>query len=155
MSCTIKIKTIKEFQEQGAIKNTREVLDLALFDKLNSEITSLYYNKYGIGNGKQKFFDTENRYVSLANGRQRFLVRAIPNETLFNALEDVLPQNIIQKTPEVLTLTSLPKPNIQLDFVGDEVLLDFDNALELKRKQDKLKKDYQDLQNLINCVWAS
>lgn len=87
MSCSIKSKTITYLQDKGAINRTREVIDLSQFEYYNDYLTKMYYQKYDVGNGQEKLFKTENKHVSLADGRKRFLVRAIPNEYLFEQAE--------------------------------------------------------------------
>jgi hypothetical protein len=153
MSCRIKDKTIKYLQDKDIINKTREVLDLAKFQAENKRLTDIAYRNYGVGNNQIKLFKEDYKSVIKADGSRRLLVRAVPNEILFNSLDEQV--SIEEPSIPVNNLLEINKPIIDLEFIDDEILLDYPNALELKKTQDNLKKEYKKLNDLINCLWGS
>lgn len=151
MSCTIKYKTIKHLQDKNVINDKREVINLSEFDKLNKNLTKLVYDKYGIGDNIIKLFKEESKYVTRTDGSRRFLVRAIPNELLFDTLEEIIDNS---STKIINNLIELNKPNINLKFLSNNEIINSENPRELKRLNDSLKQDYKELNDLIDCLWS-
>ena len=87
MSCKVKEKSLTFLREKGAIGEKREVIDYSKFTELNTVLTNLAFNKYGVGNGKTMLFSEESVYSKQLIGNPKFLLRAVPNEALFNVLQ--------------------------------------------------------------------
>lgn len=152
--CSIKFKTIKHLQSKGVINDKREVIDLSKFDKINDDLTTRFYKKYEVGNGMTKLFNTENKYVSLADGRKRFLVRAIPNEKLFDQAEEFNNQEeetiISNKTTDELNseIKNLKDKNSKIA----KDLNKEDSSFQLQLEFDKTLNDIVSLEKELESV---
>ena len=153
MSCPVKIKSINYLKDKGAINDKREVIDHGLFQKLNVQLTDLSLNKYGVGSKGVKMFRTEQKNVIRGDGSRRTLTRAIPNEILFEALQDQIDLQTQEKVEEA-TIFGIEPPIIEFTGLSNQELVDLDNAIEAKKKQDQLRDKIEEYNNLIRCLWA-
>ena len=219
MSCEIKIKSLDFLKEKGAIGKGRVVQDIDTFNELNDALTLLASEKYGVVSpSNDKLFKSESKYVKNLDGSYRYILRAEPNEKLFNTLQvavdnygvletkfntvdyslkaieilnsdtakqifdkgnknnwtldKILTELQISKEQKQLILNILntenikinekvlnkslkdfKKPILNLKFVSDKVLLEKDNALELKYKQDSIKEEFKEFKKVITCLW--
>ena len=94
MYCDVKANSIAHLENKGAIDDTGKILDEALFDKLNDDLTQLMERKYLLNSNGSKLFSvnmsepidaSKNSYYS--NSKSRVL-RAVPNSILFDKLQE-------------------------------------------------------------------
>ena len=151
-TCTIKSKTINYLKNKGALEDSRRVRDITLFNELVKDLTKTAYLSYGVGDNKVKLFNTEFAETKLMDGSYKTIIRAIPNEALFNLLEE-------QVTPatqesKINSIFELEKPTIKLKSLSAQQLVDNENPVYMKQLQDSLEKDIEDFNNFINCLWG-
>ena len=116
MSCKVKELALGDLNSKGVIGENRTVIDIIEFDKANKEMTQLAYEKYGVGNGQVKLFDTRSVRVNYAKGSAN-VVRFDANNDLFNILQDavnnhptILPKNIFNSDKlDSITDNKLPE----------------------------------------------
>lgn len=156
MSCPVKIQSINYLQKKNVITNKREITDISSFHLLNDKLTDHAYFKYGVGGGTQKLFDIDTQEVVRADGSYRTLFRAVPNEKLFNALQEQISNDLKDKeeVKESATLFRQPKPIVTFNGVSAAQLVDMPDPIAAKKMQEKLAKDIEDFNDLINCLWA-
>lgn len=93
MSCKVQVKTINKLKEEEVISNTREILDLKEFDRLNKLYTDTAVNKYGLKNDGKLLFNSESKAVELekvSKSRNKIIDRAEPNAELFESLDKLV-----------------------------------------------------------------
>lgn len=149
MSCPVKLNSIKYLQDKKAINNKREVIDYPAFVMFNNKLTERAIKGYGVETFGQKLFGEETRSVPRGDGSRRTLIRAIPNEMLFNDLQRQIEDN----TSNEKSIIDLPAPVVTFKGLTDDQLIDTDTPLVLKEQQDKLKEDIEKFNNLIKCIW--
>jgi len=88
MSCKIEIKSLEYLKEQGALGDARVVKDLNKFNELNEALTLLASEKYNITSpNNEQLFRTQSKYVKNLDGSYRYILRAEPNNKLFDILQ--------------------------------------------------------------------
>jgi len=90
MACKVKIKAINHLKKEGATEDSRRIKDYGKFNTLNKKLTNDAYVQYGIGDNRTMLFSTENKQIRLADGSYKTVIRAIPNERLFQLLEEMV-----------------------------------------------------------------
>ena len=88
MSCPIKIKTLEHLKKQGALGESRIIKDVTKFNELNELLTNLASEKYNVlSPTNEKLFISKSKYVKNLDGSYRYVLRAEPNEKLFDVLQ--------------------------------------------------------------------
>lgn len=122
--------------EKGAIKKgTREILDINKFRRLNTRYTEHAENNIGLVTDGDLLFS--ERLVEPNSLRPSAIVRAEPNNELFEELENIAP------------------PRIDFTFPTNQIIVESDNPIEIKQQVDELQKKKEELDNLLRCVWKS
>jgi len=98
MACNSKENSIQYLVSKGAINNVRKVTDRDLFDKLNDSLTKYAETKYGLDTMGAQLFTAateQTRYlkdVPAYRESEYSIKRAIPNEALFETLDQLVAQ---------------------------------------------------------------
>lgn len=91
MDCKVKIKALDSLKEKNVISNTREILDKNEFDRLNQKMTQVANEKYNLGADSLLFkVETNEHTLPFGKGRKRFVMRALPDESLFSKLDTLI-----------------------------------------------------------------
>lgn len=91
MSCTVKTNTISDLKDKKIIKaGSREILDLAKFEEINDRLTKHAIEKYGLKVNGKKLFDTSTKEVMNGKKGKRSILRAEPNNQMFDLLDDLV-----------------------------------------------------------------
>ena len=113
MLCEVKVNAINYLEKQGATNNIRAIVDRSKFDELNDKLTILAETKYGLDTQGQKLFDINiSEQIDVRTSRywrddQVKIYRAIPNESLFNELQQLSRQvDNVESQPNVNVLDS-------------------------------------------------
>jgi len=152
MSCPIKTKTINFLKDKNVMLGTREVTDYSEFSAQNRKLTRHAFEKWGVGAQGVMLFTLERKTVPRGDGSYRELLRAIPNDKLFNALQEQIDNNLVQDD-QVTSIFNTPAPVVNFKPVPTEKLVSMDNPIEMKSQQDKLVKDIEEFNKFINCLW--
>ena len=81
----------------------------------------------------------------------------LPNDNSTNLDDTISVNNDTFENDQIVTtknLLELDKPSIKANYLTDNEILDSEDAIKLKVEQDSLKKEVEDLNNLINCLWS-
>lgn len=151
-NCTIKTKTIDFLKKEGVMTAAREVTDYGKFEKLNRQLTNRALRKYNVGGNNNLLFTTELTKTARLDGSYRNLIRAIPNDELFNLLDEAVP---ISEEVVVKELFQIQQPTISFSSLSVQDLVNSDNPTTLKKAQDAFTKKVDEMNNLINCLWTS
>jgi LysM repeat protein len=97
MICSSKDNSIKFLLENGATDDVRKVIDIAKFDEANEKLTRLAQTKYGLDTMGGYLFSIayeSKKYMDEPSYRESSytIPRAIPNEPLFNQLDNLIDQ---------------------------------------------------------------
>lgn len=152
MACKVKIDTIKYLQKKGAINDRREVLNLSQFNTLNMQLTHRAQSTYGLpayGN----LFSTVTKSVPRVDGSRRSLIRAVPNEQLFNNLQTLMDAKLGENSSDSKSIFSIQKPLIEYNMPTDEELLDTPDPINALEHYKKIKEDIDKFNDFINCLW--
>jgi len=153
MSCKVQVKTINRLKDNKVISNTREILNFKEFDRLNNLYTNAAVNKYGLEVNGNLLFTSESKAVKLekvSKSRNRVIDRAIPNEDLFNKLDNIINQNEkIDEYKPYQKLLSLYEENSEPIFQNKTDIKIEDNYknTNLLFNDDKLTVD-----NIVNNI---
>lgn len=117
MDCKVKVKALDSLKEKNIISSTREILDKNEFDRLNQKMTSVANEKYSLGADTLLFEVETNEYnMPFAKDRKRFIMRAVPNDKLFNKLD-----SLIENKPNESTQDEVNNFIIILDQINDDL----------------------------------
>ena len=98
MACNSKENSIQYLVSKGAINDVRKITDRDLFDKLNDSLTKYAETKYGLDTMGAQLFTAateQTRYLKdtpAYRESEYSIKRAIPNETLFERLDQLVAQ---------------------------------------------------------------
>lgn len=152
MACTLQIKAVKRMQDKGIISSTREILDYKAFDEMNRDMTEMAVQLYDLETSGKALFDSNEKKIrypfqdSYMRKSYRTIYRAVPNEKLFNQL-----QNKVDNVSE----TENQDIQIEIEFPSNEQIVDSENPISAKQQMEKLKKQKEDLDDLTSCIWGS
>ena len=91
MSCKVKTLSLETLRERGVVSDTREILNISEFNKVNQELTDFAFQRYGVGNGKTMLFDTRSAQVRYPfGGGSTTITRYDANNKLFDILQDAV-----------------------------------------------------------------
>jgi hypothetical protein len=126
MACNSKENSIQYLVSKGAINNVRKVTDRDLFDKLNDSLTKYAENKYGLDTMGAQLFTAateQTRYlkdVPAYRESEYSIKRAIPNEALFETLDQLVAQyenRINDNDPSFMRETVEPVEQTERDLL--------------------------------------
>ena len=96
MVCDSKINSINDLRETGIIDDTNVILDMDAFNIYNNNLTAFAKNRYGVFDpAGSKLFSFQERETKLLRGSTylrdniRKSYYLVPNDGLFNALEEI------------------------------------------------------------------
>jgi len=108
MLCEVKVNAINYLENQGATNNIRAIVDRSKFDELNDKLTILAETKYGLDTQGQKLFDINiSEQIDVRTSKywrddQVKIYRAIPNDSLFNELDQLYKRKEnVEASPDV------------------------------------------------------
>ena len=127
MSCKVKFLSLEVLKEKGWVEENGIIIDIAKFNKVNTELSEFASDKYGVGNENSKLFSTKNETVVYPGKNRVTVVRIVPNERLFSILQDAvdaanvdfnyvpfdidkLDELLDDSQPEKLVITSKERP---------------------------------------------
>jgi hypothetical protein len=115
----------------------------------NEEYSAFFKDQYGLTRDDLIFnIDIAER----GKLRTRTVLRAEPNESFFNEIESRIPQETPAEEVEQ-NLLSLQKPELAPRYLTTSELIGSEDPIATKRLQDEIKKEHEELQDLINCLW--
>lgn len=98
MLCDVKINSLEYLKKKGVTDDVRKILDREEFDKINDQLTDLARVKYGLDTQGDKLFGVNiSEQIDPRTSRywrddQYKIYRAIPNDTLFERLDQLYKQ---------------------------------------------------------------
>lgn len=146
--CDIQVRITDAFVREGVIKKgTREILNMSAFLEMNEKYSEEAKQTYNLNRDEELFSIEMNERTKL---RSRTVMRAEPNKEFFQAMQTIIDGDL---SPAEVAEAELEKPEINLNFVEDNQLVDSNDPLANKKLQDQVRKEAEELQELINCIW--
>ena len=108
MLCEVKNNAINFLEKEGATNTVNGIVDRSKFDDLNQKLTTLASSKYGLDTQGQMLFDVNiSEQIDVIKSKywrddQVKIFRAIPNDSLFNELDQLYKRKeVIEASPDV------------------------------------------------------
>ena len=162
MLCDVKINSLDYLKKKGVTDDVRKILDREEFDKVNDQLTELARIKYGLETQGDKLFGVNiSEQIDPRTSRywrddQYKIYRAIPNDTLFEKLDQLYKQR--QNTESLDTINSDTRFFKFDPFLYNQgvPMVDIDiNDLKNARVKEKVEVIAEKLAGSMNVQYAN
>ena len=154
MACQVKLNAINYLQDKGAISKTREILDFSSFTTEVAKLTANANSIWGVGTPGISLFSVKQVKTQRLDKTYRTLLRAIPNDKLFDLLQEQIDNNTLVKLPKKpSSLFIRTKPTITFKGLNAKQLIDLDDPFQAREDQESLNAEIEKFNDFINCLW--